>query len=462
MSTPPARRGAVLLAVLLSTLTFPLAITGASVALPAVGAELGGGPTALQWVVNSYNACFAAFLVCAGAVADAVGRRRVYAAGVLLFCAAGLLCLFARDVAVLNLLRAVGGVGAAAAVAGGGAMLAATFEGPVRARAFGLLGTVLGAGTAFGPAVAGLLVDTLGWRAAFAAPAVVAGLALALVPLMPAARGTGRPVDRPGAVLFTSALAVLVAALVEGPARGLPAVLAGLAVSALLLAAFVLVERRSPEPLVDVALLGNRRFVAYALAAAAFMAVLVPLLVYLPSYLIAVVGLGAAQAGLWLLMLTGPTLFLPALGAELASRLPHTAVVAGALVLCGAGSAGLLVLGPDATPWTLLLPFLLIGVGVGLTNGTVDGMAMGVVDAERTGVASGVFNATRITVETVALACAGAVLAALTGGRLEGEGFTDAFHVVALALAGVAALAAAGVLVLGGRGEKEPEKSPLS
>lgn len=458
----PGRGRVVLLAVLLSTLTFPLAITGASVALPAVQAELGGGLTALQWVVNSYNACFAAFLVCAGSVADAIGRRRVYAAGVLLFCVSGLLCLFVHDIAALNLLRALGGIGAAAAVAGGSSMVAATFEGPARARAFGLLGTVLGAGTAFGPAVAGLLVDTLGWRAAFASPAVVAGLVLLLVPVLPALRGTGRPVDRRGAVLFTSALVVLIAALVEGPERGRAVVLAGLVVSALLMTAFAVVEKRTHDPLIDLALLANRRFVAYALAAAALMAVLVPLLVYLPSYLIAVVGLGAGQAGLWLLMLTGPTLFLPALGAELAARLPHPAVVAGALAVSGAGSAGLVVLGPDATPWTLLLPFSLIAVGVGLTNGTIDGMAMGVVRVESTGVAAGVFNATRITVETVALAGVGAVLAALTGGRLEGDGFTDAIHVVALALAGVAAVAAAGVLLLGRRGQAQPERSPLA
>lgn len=111
------RGGILLLAVLLSTLTFPLAITGASAALPAVQAELGATLTAAQWVVNSYNACFAAFLVCAGSVADAVGRRRVYAFGLALFCASGLLCLLVRDATALILLRAAGGVGAAAAVA---------------------------------------------------------------------------------------------------------------------------------------------------------------------------------------------------------------------------------------------------------------------------------------------------------------------------------------------------------
>ena len=117
------------------------------------------GLTSAQWVVNSYNACFAAFLVSAGSIADAIGRRRVYTFGVGLFFVSGMLCLFAQDITALLALRTLGGIGAAAAVAGGGSMLALAFEGPARARAFGLLGTVLGAGTAFGPAVAGMLVD---------------------------------------------------------------------------------------------------------------------------------------------------------------------------------------------------------------------------------------------------------------------------------------------------------------
>jgi MFS family permease len=449
------RGGVVLAAVLLSTLVFPLSITGASTALPDLQAQLGGGLAGAQWVVNAYNACFAAFLVVAGAVADAVGRRRVYAAGVGLFFLSGALVPFAQDVSVLVALRALGGAGAAAAVAGGTSLLAAAFEGPARARAFGLLGTVLGAGTAFGPAVSGLLVQTLGWRSAFVAPAVVAGTVLLLVPLLPARRGTGRRVDVLGAVLFTLGLLTLLAALVEGPERGLPTAAGALVVSALLLGAFVLVERGRQEPLVDVALLTNRAFVAYALAAATFMAVLVPLLVYLPSYLIAVVGLSAARTGLWLLMLTVPTLLLPTVGAELAARLPRTAVVVGALVLCGAGAVGLLVLGPDVTPLALAVPFVLIGSGVGLTNGLIDGLAVGAVPVERAGTAAGVFNAARLTLETIAIAVVGAVLAVVTGGRLEGAAFTDAFHTVALLLGGCTAVVVVAVCLLSRRGTAE-------
>ncbi|MFE3458132.1 MFS transporter [Nocardiopsis aegyptia] len=449
------RGGVVLAAVLLSTLVFPLSITGASTALPEMQARLGGGLAAAQWVVNAYNACFAAFLVVAGSVADAVGRRRVYAAGVGLFLLSGVLVPFVQDVGGLVVLRALGGVGAAAAVAGGTSLLAAAFEGPARARAFGLLGTVLGAGTAFGPAVSGLLVQSLGWRSAFVAPALVAGAVLLLVPLLPSSRGTGRRVDALGATLFTLGLSALLAALVEGPERGLPAAVGGLVVAALLLGAFVLVERGRREPLVDLALLADRGFVAYALAAATFMAVLVPLLVYLPSYLIAVVGLSAARTGLWLLMLTVPTLLLPTVGAELAARLPHTAVVTGALVLSGTGAVGLLMLGPDVTPLVLAVPFVLIGAGVGLTNGLIDGLAVGSVPAERAGTAAGVFNAVRLTLETVAIAVVGAVLAILTGGRLEGAGFTGAFHTVALSLGGLTAVVVVGVCLLNRRSTAE-------
>lgn len=448
MKSPSGGGTLVLVTVLLSTLTLPLSLTGASVALPDIQTELGVGLTSAQWVVNAYNACFAAFLVCAGSIADAVGRKRVYVFGVGLFLVSGLLCLFAPGIEALVALRALGGVGAAAAVAGGGSMLALTFEGPARARAFGLLGTVLGAGTAFGPAVAGLLVEALGWRFAFAGPATVAGLALLSASRIPAMRGDGRSVDRWGGALFTVALLFLIGGLVEGPTRGAGVLVGLIALAAVTAVVFVLVERRRSEPLVDVSLLANRRFVAYALAAATFMSVLVPLLVYLPSYLINVVGLGAGTAGLWLLFLTVPTLLLPTLGAELVNRLPHVAVVVGALSLLGTGVLGFTTLDSDASVWSVMLPFLLVGSGVGLTGGMIDGLGLATVPPERVGTASGVFNATRLSLETISIAVVGALFAVLTGGRLAGPDFTEALHLVALLLTALVAVVSVAVVVL--------------
>ncbi|MDA2803274.1 MFS transporter [Nocardiopsis suaedae] len=435
-----ARKRVVLISVLLSTLAFPLTITGASLALPGIRTGLDASLVSTQWVVNAYNACFAAFLVLSGALADVLGKRRVFLGGAGLFCASGVLSALAPGILVLDASRALAGVGAAAALTGGSAILSEVFDGPARARAFGALGTVLGAGTAFGPTAAGLLVDLAGWRAVFAVPAAVAGAVVLLGPSFPPSPGAaGRKVDWAGAALFTTALLLLVTVLVEGPERGFgsPAVLGAAAAAAV-----------AAAPLLDLPLLANRRFLAFALAAGAIMAVLVPLLVYLPTYLIAVAGLEPGRAGVWLLMLTVPTVALPAVGTALAKRLPAGVPVTGAVLLSGAGAALLTGMGPDSAPLALLAPFALVGAGAGLTNGLLDGLAVGSVARDRAGTAAGLFNTVRITSETVAIAAAGAVLAALTGGGLSGSGATGAMHTVALALGGAAAVAAVCVTVL--------------
>ncbi|MDA3627238.1 MFS transporter [Saccharopolyspora oryzae] len=452
----PKRCVLVLTAVLLSSLTFPLTITGASLALSGIREDLDAGLAATQWVVNGYNACFASFLVFTGSLADVLGRRRIYAAGLALFCASSAMSALADDVLVLNLVRAVGGVGAAAATTGGSSLLAATFQGAARSRAFGLLGTVLGVGLAFGPTVGGVLVETLGWRAVFAVPALIAGLVLLLVPALPALPGEpGRGIDWPGAALFTSALFLLIFALDEGPALGFgnPLVVGGFVAALGLGVAFVAVERRRPDPLFQLDLLVNRRFLALAVAAGAHMGVLVPLLVYLPSYLISVVGLSAGQAGIWLLMLTLPTVFLPTAGAVVSRWLRPMSVVLGTVALSGIGALALVTVGPDSTPLHLLVPLVLIGAGVGLSNGILDGLAIGSVPTEQAGAASGTFNTARLVTETIALAAVGAVLAAVGGGQLTGAAFTSGLHVASVLLSCAAAIAIGCVVVLLRRAE---------
>ncbi|MFD0903643.1 MFS transporter [Actinomadura sediminis] len=441
----------VLVVVLLSSFTFPLTITGASVALPDIRADLGAGLTASQWVITGYNACFASFLVAMGSLADVAGRRRIFTGGVAVFCAAGLAAAASRDVLTLNAVRALGGVGAAAAATGGSAILAATFHGTARVRAFGMLGTVLGMGLAFGPTVGGVLVETLGWRAAFGVPAAVAGLVLLLVPVLPAARGdAGRRIDWAGAALFTAALLVLITSIVEGGERGFggPAVLGGLVAAVLLATAFVTVERRADDPMFELGLLANPRFSSYAVAAGAIVFVLVPLLVYLPSYLISVVGLAPGEAGVWLLMLTAPTVVLPMAGTALAKRMPAGPLVAGSVAVTGAGALLLVTIGPGSTPWALAVPLALTGAGFGLSTGLLDGLAVTVVRPEQAGTAAGMFSTARLATETVGIAVVGAALAALSGDRLTGTHYTGALRTVCVALAVFSAVATACVLGL--------------
>lgn len=449
--THASRPTLVLVTVLLSSLLFPLTITGASLALPGIEADLAPEPSALSWVVNGYNACFAAFLAMFGAWADVFGKRRVFGCGVALFCASGLACAVANDVLTLTVARSLTGLGAAAATTGGSSLLAATLPAAAKARAFGLLGTVMGAGLAFGPTVGGLLVTGLGWRAVFMVPAALAGIALLLVPFLPAAPGDpGRRVDWAGSGLFTTALLLLIFTLNEGQSLGLTiSALIGLLV-VVTSAAFVVWERRTASPLFELGLLANRRFAAYAVAAGALMGVLVPLVVYLPTYLVTALGFAPATAGTWLLVLTVPTIFLPSAGAILARRMRPALLVAGSVVTAGLGAGLVTTTGPGGTAAALIAALLCVGVGVGLSNGVLDGLAIGSVRPEQAGTASGLFNTVRLTTEAVALAGAGAIVTA--SGGLRGAEFTGALHLVCLALTVLAALSAMAVLLLARRG----------
>ena len=268
-------RALTLTAVLLSSLSFPLTITGASVALPGIQHDLDTSLTTAQWVVNGYNLCFAAFLAFGGSLADLLGKRRLFTAGVAVFLAGSVLCVLARDATVLNLARVLAGTGAAAATATGQSILAASFGGPARTRVFGALGAVLGVGLAFGPTISGLLVDALGWRAVFAVPAALAGVVLLVCPFLPALPGARRRIDWAGGTLFTAALALLIWAFVEAPALGAshPSVLAALLALVICGIAFVRVEKRGTDPMFDLGLLRDRSFVGYSLVAATMMGI---------------------------------------------------------------------------------------------------------------------------------------------------------------------------------------------
>ncbi|MFC0508216.1 MFS transporter [Micromonospora costi] len=445
----------VLVAVLLSTLSLPVSLTGASVALPDIGRDLDAGLAAVQWVVNGYNATFASFMLATGALADLLGRRRVFATGVSIFAGAGLLAAVAGDIVLLDAARALAGVGAAAAATSGSGLLAGAFHGAARARVFGLFGTTIGVGLAFGPSIAGLLIGTLGWRAVFAVPALAGVVVLALVPLLPESRAVeaGR-VDWPGTVTFTSALLLLIFGFVQGPEFGWtdPRIVAAFAATLALLVLFVRAERRRADPMFDLALLASHRFLGICLAAATIVAVLVPLLVYLPSYLTTVVGLSPGAAGATLILLTAPTLVLPLLSGALTRLVPATLVVVVSVAVVAVGAAWATLLGPTSGTGVLAGPLLTIGVGVGLSIGLLDQMAIGSVAASRAATGAGMINTARLASETVAIAVVGAVLASTTRGRLADPGFTGGLHTVLWTMAGVALVAAATVALLVRRG----------
>jgi len=416
------RRGATLAVVCAAIVLVPITATGASVALPAISGDLHTNLGASQWVVNAFFLTFASFMAITGSLADLTGRRRMFLGGVALFCGAMVVACIAPDIAVLITARAVAGIGAAAATTGGSALLAQAFEGPARAKAFAVFGTAIGLGLAFGPLVAGVLVTSLGgWRVFFLVAAVVLVPVLVAGPLLAESRSTtGATVDRAGAVTFTVGLSAFVFGLVEGPELGWqhPAVLAALVAFVVLMVVFQAVERRKAHPMFDVSLFAQPRFAAICAMPILLAFGFVALLIVLPPYFTAVDGLSAQNAGLLLVLLTGPTLVVPTLVGRIAHRIPQRLLLVLILVLVGAGTAWLTVIEPGVSVATLAGPLLTIGVGFGISLAILDAAAVSSVASARAGMAAGMFNTMRVTGESVAIAALGAVLTATTQSRL--------------------------------------------
>lgn len=408
------------LAACLSGLLIPLCFTGPAVVLPALAAQLGGSASALNWVINAYILSYGSAMMVAGSLTDVLGRRRVWLAGLALFCAATLAIAWAPSVVLIAVLRFVQGLGGAAAFAAAMSSLAPLFHGTARSRVMSVLGTTFGLGLAFGPLAAGAMLELARWPAVFYATAALGAIGTLLVAVSVPAdppRGHGR-LDWPGALSFSGALALFTVGMLLAPEHGWrsAAVLLPLVLAALLLSVFILIERRTAHPMLDLRLFGQRRFVGVQVLAAAPAFLFIVLIVMLPGRFIGTDGLSPLAAGRLMIALAAPLLLVPVLAALLLRWFTAATLCAAGLLLTAAGLAWLSqVLGNGAA---LAGPLLLIGAGIGLPWGLMDGMALNVVDTERAGMATGIFNTVRISADGVALALAGAVLAGLIGAGL--------------------------------------------
>ncbi|MFG3225765.1 MFS transporter [Kitasatospora sp. NPDC048194] len=448
---PRSRRPLTLVAVLLAVFVVPMSISGTAVALPDIGADTHAGLAPLQWVVNAFNVAFACFTLVWGSVADVVGRVKAFAAGVTLYAAGSLASAVAGDALLLDAARALTGIGGAAIFSCGAAILSTVFEGPARARAFALFGTVAGVGVAVGPSLAGALVQGLGWRWVFAAHAVALLLVLPVVPAIARAvpvHGGGGRIDVPGSALFVVAMVLLTTAIVQGSqwGWGSPGVLGLLAGALAALAVFVAVERRSAHPMLDLGVLRERRFLGLCLVPVAASFGFVTLLTYLPSYLTAVTGRDAGTAGLLMLLLTAPVLVCPMVAARLVGRGVRPLTLIGLSLVCLVlGDLALTLLSPSAGVLVLAAPMLVTGAGMGLSAGLVDGQALALVDPAKAGMAAGFLNTLRLGSEAVAVAVYGSALATVLGRRVS-DGIGGGGYPVAGNAARVAEQAAGGDL----------------
>src|SRR6266550_1316199 len=290
-------------AVSVATFMLLLDITVVNTALPAIQRDLGGSFTDLQWVVDAYALSLAALVLTAGTLADRLGRRRVFAAGLGIFSIASLLCALSPDPTFLNLSRALQGVGGAIMFAVSLALLVQEFPaGRERGTAMGIYGATIGVAVAVGPLVGGALTDALGWESIFYlnVPIGVAAIAITYLKLRESKDPNATKIDWPGVATFSGALFLLVLALVRGNDEGWGSTLivSLFAGAAVLMLGFFIIEQRVSEPMLPLGLFKRPSFTGVQLAAFAVSASMFALFLYITLYLQNYLGLTPFQAGL--------------------------------------------------------------------------------------------------------------------------------------------------------------------
>jgi EmrB/QacA subfamily drug resistance transporter len=407
-----------LVAVLIATFMLLLDITIVNVALPYIERDLHASFSDLQWVIDAYALTLAALLLTAGSLADNIGRRRVFLIGLGVFTVASALCGLATSPLMLTLSRALQGVGGAFMFATSLALIASAYQGRDRGTALGLWGATTGAAVAVGPLVGGALVQGIGWEAIFFVnlPIGIAAIALTRARVPESRDPSGARVDWAGTVLFSGALFCLVFGLIRGNAEHWNAVIVALlAASAVLLAAFVAVERRAAHPMLDVSLFRKPAFCGASVAAFVLSASMFAMFLYLTLYVQNILGYSALESGLRFMPVTLLSFAIAPLSGKLAERLGVRWFMAGGLAFVGAGlalMAGVHV-GDD---WTALLAgFMVSGAGIGMVNPALATAAIGVVEPQRSGMASGINSTFRQVGIATGIAVWGAVFQHVVG-----------------------------------------------
>ncbi len=393
----------ILVALLLAAFAINLDTTLVNVALPTLVRDLHATTTQLQWVVDAYNLVFAALLLTFGSLSDP----------------ASVVGGFTTSPAQLIAARSVMGLGAAMTFPATLSLISNAFTGRTeRARAIGLWGASAGVAIALGPIVGGWLLEHFSWTSIFIAmgPVAAAGAVLAAVSVPTSRNPDAARVDRPGLVLSTGAMALVVFTIIEAPAYGWAAgrSVAGFAVSAVLLAAFVAWERRTVSPMLDVRLFRNMRFSAASGSVTVAFFTLFGFIFLMTQYFQFIRGYGPLSTGVHLLPVALSVGVGSVAGTQLAVRAGTKLIVTAGLVAMAAFYGWVAAATTATTSYGIIAAqMVLYGLGMGLTESI-----MGAVSRRQAGVGSAVNDSTRLLGGTLGVAVIGSVYASLYGSRL--------------------------------------------
>jgi EmrB/QacA subfamily drug resistance transporter len=442
----------VLVATVLGSGIASLDATVVGIALPAIGRDFHVDVATLQWVVDAYTLSLAGLLLLGGTLGDRYGRRRVFVIGTIWFALASLLCGLAPDATTLILARALQGIGAALLTPGSLAILQASFTEEDRSKAIGAWSGLGGLATAIGPFVGGWLIGAVSWRLVFFINLPVAAAVVAIaVRHVPESRSPDAPgpLDVPGAVSITGALVGITYGLIAASGQGWSSapVLSSLLGGAALLVAFIVIERRRPNPMLPLGVFASRQFSAANAVTFVVYGALGGTLFLLPTVLQEAAGYSPLASGAALLPVTVIMLVLSARSGALAARIgPRLQMSAGPVVI----AAGLLLFmraaGHGGYLADVLPAVLVFGIGLAINVAPLTSTAMSAVPAEHAGVASAVNNDVARAAGLIAVAVL-PVAAGITGESYLhpaelSHGFQNAVLIAAIACAAGGLLAA--------------------
>ena len=393
-----------------------------NVAIPAIQRDLHLSSSRLEWVVSAYILVFAGLLLAGGRLADAYGRKRLFATGLAVFTVASLLAGLSGSAELLIGARALQGLGAALVTPPTLAIISATYRDTrERAAAVGIWTAVGAVALAVGPLLGGLLAQHASWSWIFFVnvPVGVATLALTSRTIVESREDEAKRLDLPGLTLSSVALTALTWGLIEGSARGwtTPAILGAFGVAAATAVAFAAVETRAADPMVDLSLFRSRVFSGGVAALMLWAFGLFGIYFFTSIYLQEVLGFDATTAGLAFVPMASAMIVAAVASESLGRRFGEHRLVSAALLAMGVGIASVALLGAHTGFASLMPSLLVIGVSGGLTT-PLTASVLSAMPVERAGIASGLFNASREVAGLLGITVIGAILSARETARL--------------------------------------------
>jgi EmrB/QacA subfamily drug resistance transporter len=390
-----------------------------AVSLPAIGRSLHASFTDIEWVVSAYLLSYAALLLAAGAYADLRGRKKAMLAGLVIFAVASGACGLATSSLVLNLARAVQGIGGALLLTAALAVITHTFSGTERAHAFAVWGACLGIALTAGPILGGAITKFFGWRWVFLVnvPACALLIFATLAVIVESRDADAKRLDLPGILTFSPGLFLLIWALIDGNDLGWGStpILLRLAGAGVCLAAFGFFELRQERPMVDFALFRQPTFLGAVFAMVGYGAAAQVMVFYLPLFLQNAYGFEPAKAGLAMTPFALPMVLAPRFTSKLATRLSGRALLTTGLAITFLGNLLFWWIARGHLSYSVFVVGMLVaGTGAGVLNGETVKVLGGAVPPQRAGMASGIASTTRFIGILFGVAGLGAVLSAVT------------------------------------------------